>query len=136
MKHHTKDKGDLGVLKAQTDLCQKGYLTLNPATEHAPFDLVVYKDKTFKRVQVKYRELHNGKVDVKFASCWSDKHGNHEKAMDKTEVDVIAIYCPQTDKVYYIDPTKYSKSISLRVNTPDNNQKQNINFADDFLQVP
>ncbi len=40
MRHHTKDKGDIGVLKAQADLYQKGWITLNPATEHAPFDLV------------------------------------------------------------------------------------------------
>ena len=53
--HHTKNKGDLGVLKAQLDLYEKGYLTLIPNTEHSAFDLVAYKDGTFKRVQVKYR---------------------------------------------------------------------------------
>ncbi|MCZ2258066.1 hypothetical protein KSU66_06130 [Sporosarcina sp. G11-34] len=47
MYHHTKNKGDLGVLKAQVDLHQKGYLILNPLTEHAPFDLVVYKENNF-----------------------------------------------------------------------------------------
>lgn len=57
MQHHTKTKGDLGVLKAQVDLCEKGYMILYPHTEHAPFDLVIYKDNQFKRVQVKYREL-------------------------------------------------------------------------------
>lgn len=48
--HHTKNKGDLGVLKAQVDLHQKGYLILIPHTEQSPFDLVVYKDGYFKRV--------------------------------------------------------------------------------------
>lgn len=48
MKHHTKHKGDLGVLKAQVDLYQKGYMILYPQTEHAPFDLVIYKDNQFK----------------------------------------------------------------------------------------
>jgi len=38
--HHTKEKGDLGVLKAQLDLFEQGFLILNPVTEHAPFDLV------------------------------------------------------------------------------------------------
>jgi hypothetical protein len=59
MNHHTKHKGDLGILKAQVDLYQKGYMILNPATEHAPFDIVIYKDGMFKRVQVKYRELNS-----------------------------------------------------------------------------
>lgn len=56
-KHHTKEKGDLGVLKAQLSLFEQGYLILQPVTEHAPFDLVAYKDNAFKRVQVKYKSL-------------------------------------------------------------------------------
>jgi hypothetical protein len=56
-KHHTKSKGDLGILKAKLDLFEQGYLILNPETEHAPFDIVAYKEGTFKSVQVKYRKL-------------------------------------------------------------------------------
>jgi hypothetical protein len=44
IEHHTKVKGDLGVLKAQVSLYEQGYLILQPVTEHAPFDLVAYKD--------------------------------------------------------------------------------------------
>ena len=55
--HHTKEKGDLGVLKAQLDLFEKGFLILNPVTEHAPFDIVAYKDREFKRIQVKYKSV-------------------------------------------------------------------------------
>jgi hypothetical protein len=35
-RHHTKDKGDLGVAKAHADLVAQGYVVLFPATEHAP----------------------------------------------------------------------------------------------------
>ena len=45
--HHTKDKGDLGVAKAFADLVSRGYAVLFPATEHAPFDLVSYRDGRF-----------------------------------------------------------------------------------------
>jgi hypothetical protein len=34
--HHTKDKGDLGVLKAQIDLFEQGFVVAIPMTEHAP----------------------------------------------------------------------------------------------------
>ena len=47
--HHTKVKGDLGVLKAQLDLFEQGFLILNPITEHALFDLVAYKDRKFNK---------------------------------------------------------------------------------------
>jgi len=59
--HHTKDKGDLGVLKAQIDLFEQGFTIFVPLTEHCPFDLVAYKDGEFRRVQVKYR-LWTGSV--------------------------------------------------------------------------
>ncbi len=55
--HHTKDKGDLGVLKAQVDLFEQGFTICLPQTEHSPFDLVAYKNGKFYRVQVKYRAL-------------------------------------------------------------------------------
>ena len=47
-QHHTKNKGDLGELKVKVDLLEQGYLILNPETEHAPFDLVIYKSGLFK----------------------------------------------------------------------------------------
>jgi hypothetical protein len=34
--HHTKDKGDLGVLKAQIDLFEQGFTLFVPLTEHCP----------------------------------------------------------------------------------------------------
>lgn len=48
MAHHTKDKGDLGVAKAHADLTAQGFMVLMPLTEHAPFDLVAYRDGVFQ----------------------------------------------------------------------------------------
>ncbi|MCL1870311.1 MAG: group I intron-associated PD-(D/E)XK endonuclease [Promicromonosporaceae bacterium] len=59
-RHHTKDKGDLGVAKPHADIVGQGFTVLFPATEHAPFDLVAYADGTFYRVQVKYRSALTG----------------------------------------------------------------------------
>ena len=66
--HHTKNKGDLGVLHAKVDLAEKGYRLLLPLSEHEPFDLVAYKDGTFLRVQVRYRTMVNGFICVEFKS--------------------------------------------------------------------
>ena len=134
--HHTKDKGDLGVLKAQVDLYQKGYMILNPLTEHAPFDLVVYKDYKFLTIQVKYRQLIRGCIVLKQISCWSDKNGVHEKKIDFKAVDLYCIYCPETDKCYYIKPNPDKISINLRVSSPKNNQKANVMFAHDYTEIP
>ena len=56
--HHTKDKGDLGVLKAQIDLFEQG----------------------------------------------ADKNGTHTSPIDKNEVDIYCVYCPDTDECYYLRP--------------------------------
>ena len=135
--HHTKEKGDLGVLKAQVDLYQQGYLLLNPLTEHAPFDLVAYKKGSFHRIQVKYRKLDQaGKLEIKFSTCWADKHGVHTVPVDKSEIDLFCIYCPDTDECYYLKPEDFSKNVCLRVKAPKNNQQKNIRYAADYRRVP
>ncbi len=136
-QHHTKVKGDLGVLKAQVDLFEQGYLILQPVTEHSAFDLVAYKDKDFKRIQVKYKSLDKtGALTVHFRSCWADKNGTHMQAVNKDEIDLYCIYCPETDECYYLDPDKFEKSVTLRVEAPKNNQKKTVKFVSDYRRVP
>jgi hypothetical protein len=136
-EHHTKQKGDLGVLKAQVDLFEQGFTILAPLTEHSPFDLVAYRDGEFRRVQVKYRKLdRHGKLDIKFSTCWADKNGTHTVPIDKNEVDLYCVFCPDTDECYYLDPKEFGSNMTLRVKTPKNNQLKNVNFAADFRRVP
>ena len=40
--HHTKDKGDTGLLKVMCDLSEQGFKILTPFSEHLPFDLVAF----------------------------------------------------------------------------------------------
>jgi hypothetical protein len=134
--HHTKNKGDLGVAKAHCDLVEKGYVVLFPTTEHAPFDLVAYDGIKFIRIQVKYRRAVNGSVQIRLESWWADRNGSHGKPIDKSEVDVFCVYCPDTDKCYYFKPENVKTYFSLRIDAPKNNQSKNINFAEDFAGVP
>ena len=135
--HHTKDKGDLGVLKAQIDLSEQGFTVCVPLTEHCPFDLAAYRDGEFRRVQVKYRSLDRfGKVDAKFSTCWADRNGTHTSPIDKAAVDLYCIYCPDTDECYYLRPHDFGSNVSLRVRTPKNGQTKRVNFAADFRRAP
>lgn len=135
-QHHTKNKGDLGVAKAYCDLVEKGYLVLFPSTEHAPFDLVAYDGKRFIRIQVKYRRANRGVLLVNLVNWWADKNGSHSKQVDKDQVDVFCIYCPDTDKCYYFKAEQVNVSVSLRIELPKNHQMKHINFADDYIGVP
>jgi PD-(D/E)XK nuclease superfamily protein len=134
--HHTKDKGDLGVAKAYCDLVEKGYLVLFPSTEHAPFDLVSYDGNNFVRIQVKYRRAVRGVLQINLINWWADKNGSHGKQVDKKQVDVVCVYCPDTDKCYYFKCVDVNVSVSLRVDTPKNNQSKNVRFAEDYTRVP
>ena len=135
--HHTKRKGDLGVLKAQVDLFEQGFTICMPQTEHSPFDLVAYRKGEFRRVQVKYRKIDkNGKIDVKFSTCWTDKAGTHTVPIDKAEIDIFCVYCPDTDECYYLDPNHFRANATLRVEAPKNGQVKGIQYAADFRRVP
>lgn len=135
--HHTKNKGDLGVLKVKVDLFQQGFLILTPETEHSPFDLVIYQNGVFKSVQVKYRKLsRNAVLEIPFRNSYSTSRGVKTKAVNKALIDIYAIYCPQTEECYYFDPKLYNKSLTLRVKTSLNNQQLKIHSAAAFRKVP
>ena len=136
MHHHTKDKGDLAVAKAHADLASKGYLALFSATEHAPFDLVAYRDGTFRRVQVKYRAMKNGAIEVDFRSGWTDRHGVHKIMLDKSGVELFCVFCPDTGECYYIKPSDHGQSAKLRIRPSRNGQRIGVLDAGDFLRVP
>ena len=135
--HHTKAKGDLGVLKAQLDIFEQGFTVLNPATEHAPFDLVAYKEGKFLRVQVKFKSVDKtGSITVHFRTCWADKNGTHMRQIDKDEVDIYCVYCPDTDECYYLSPKDFNRSETLRVEASKNNQARLVKAAADYRRVP
>lgn len=139
MRHHTKDKGDLALFKAQSDLCEKGYIICLPITEHAPFDLIIYKDYQIKTVQVKYRKMKNGAFSVKFINSWADKHGTHEKEWDKKSVDLVCVFCPDTNLCYYFNPSDFDNShqVNFRIEEPKRKQpnQYGYRYAKDYLII-
>ena len=136
--HHTKNKGDLGVLKAQTDLCAKGFLVCLPLSEHAPFDLVIYRNGKFKRVQVKARTLTKGCLNIRFEHSYSDSRGVHTDKVNLKDIDVYCVYCIDTDECFYFLAREFKRrsTLSLRVITPKNSQAQHVNWAQDYREVP
>jgi hypothetical protein len=135
-QHHTKNKGDVGVLRAQADLAEKGFGVLLPLTEHEAFDLVAYKGGTFRRIQVKYRSAVDGAVEIRFRTSWADRNGTHTSPMNKGDVDLVCVYCPETSRCYYLDPRRFRGGVKLRVEPARNNQSKGVYPADDFLEIP
>lgn len=94
----TKEKGDLGAIKAIADLSTKGYKIFVPVvTEHLPFDFVAYKNDKFYKIQAKYTTL-----DIASKSTsWTDKNGSHQKDYKEGDFDYYALYYPHLDVVLY-----------------------------------
>lgn len=135
-KHHTKDKGDLGIAKVHADLVSKGFTVLFPATEHAPFDLVAYVAGEFHRLQVKYRSARAGAVTVMFRSTWADRNGTHMTPTDKGAIDAVCIYCPETDDCYYVRPAAHGASVTLLIAPSRNGQQAGVLDAAAFRELP
>lgn len=135
--HHTKNKGDLGLVHAMADLTAKGWAILVPLTEHEAFDLVAYRDGTFLRVQVKYRAAVRGAVMVPMRTSWADRHGVHTLPIDRSTIDLLCIYCPDTGDCYYLDPQLIAgNSVCLRIAPTKNNMAKGITWASDFTDIP
>lgn len=96
--HHTKDKGDVAAAKAIADLVAQGYSVWVPVvTEHAPFDLIAYKDGKCYRIQAKYSTDNF----VSNKTTWADKNGNHYRKYKPDDFDFYAVYLPDIDRVVY-----------------------------------
>lgn len=121
-EHHTKDKGDIGVLAVSFDLSKHGIRVANPASEHLPFDLIaISPDLTrLARVSVKYAAAEGPVVRGSLKNSWADKNGNHASYPNYDHLDVCAIYCPDTNECYYVGKEDFGKgNFTLRLEKPE-----------------
>lgn len=115
----TKEKGDIGLGYVISDLMNFGIHISLPISEHLPFDCIsISNEGNMNRISVKYRKIN--------------RHGVIEMRYDANNIDILAIYCPDTKKCYYIGKNllKNNKSIALRMIEPKHRQK-NIIYATD-----
>lgn len=135
--HHTKNKGDLGLMKAMCSLAEQGYYVLLPQSEHSEFDVVGYKNGKFTKVQVKYRAAKNGAILIDKQSCWNDRSGHHK--VSYTDIDVFCVYCPETDECYFVPKSELETNVTafkLRITQSKNNQVKKVRYACDYVKMP
>lgn len=134
MRHITSEKGDIGELKVSADLIAKGYSVFTPISSTSPFDLLVYVNNKYLRVQVKYRTISPIGVITAVLARHSISYSKIT-AVPNTYVDLLAIYCPDTDKCYYVYTNEIEGSITLRFMKPKNNQSKGLRFAEDYTKL-
>ena len=135
MRHHTKDKGDIGLGFVIADLFSHGIQVALPMSEHLPFDPIAISEQLkLVRVSVKYRTATGSRLALNLKSFWSDSHGLHVRPHDKNSYDAIALYCPNTGECYYIrnDEVDVGTQITLRLTKSRNHQTKRIRYASAF----
>jgi hypothetical protein len=129
---HPKDVGDRSTLAIMLALRERGHGVYVAFGENTRADLVIDDGCRLLRVQCKTGRLRRGAVQ--FATASSYAHHRNPRSTRRTyvdEIDVFAVYCPQTGGVYLIPvedvPTR--TSARLRVDPSRNNQSRHIRRA-------
>jgi hypothetical protein len=138
MRHKTKDKGDLAVAKTIAHVLEHDIRCCLPLSEHLPFDLIaVMPDmRTLRRVQVKYRAMRFGAVEFAFRGNYYNSKQIYSVPVNLENIDVYALYCPDTSKVYYLRVNEIpadALTMMLRIESPKNGQMKRVWWAKDFL---
>jgi hypothetical protein len=93
-------KGDLGTAKTVADLVAQGYDVYLPFSGSCPVDVVAAdRAQRLRRLQVKYRAADDrGYIAVRLCTIINGKI----VPIDLSKIDGWAVYCPDTDHVYYV----------------------------------
>lgn len=129
----TNDKGNIGLYSICADLAKKQWIILLPQGSQPHYDLVIEKNGVLKRVQARFSsKTKGGIVNVKLTT-----QGTKTTYHTNNNVDIIAIYEPNDDLVYYINLKEFQNKslISLRTIPPANNQLSGIVWAKDYLDL-
>lgn len=132
---NTKQKGLIAEHKLKEFFLLEGYDILSTEGDYLPFDFVIHKNNTYKRVQAKYISLSsNGVIEISFNEI-INKNKTIHKGIQADLIDILGIYCPDTNKCYFLNTTDMNKvntSLCLRVSETKNNQVKNIKWASDY----
>ena len=135
MRHHTKDKGDIGLGFVIADLLEHGIQVALPMSEHLPFDCIAINPSgELRKVQVKYRTAKNGLVGIRKFSTWVDRKGIHTRKHEKSDYDCFAVYCPTNRQCYYVNVSETGQStyMGLRIKPVKNMSGRKQHDADKF----
>jgi len=131
---NSNEKGDIGLAKVITDVTTKGFFVFLPFSDRTHVDLII-ADKNMKtqRVQIKYISVNEkGVLEVVMSSVVNGK----KILVDLSKTDIWAIYCPNTDEIYYVTTVELlgKKTMTLRINESSINQP-GIHYARNYSDL-
>lgn len=131
-KRNTKATGDVSEAYVLMAFVRAGYLVSRPFGENQRYDLIIDDGVKLRRVQVKTGRLCGGVINYSCASSHTHRGGVSARPYFG-EVDLLAVFCPQNQKVYVLPETEFvATRAHLRLTEPQNNQSRRIRWARDF----
>jgi hypothetical protein len=123
---NTKRKGNVGEAKVIADLLEQDVEVAIPFGDNLPFDLnAIGPDLRLWKVQVKFARAYQGAIRVKNWRQSENTRRRCERMYTFVQVDVFAVYCPDTDLVYYVPQEEIGASATFHLRmTPTKNQQQ------------
>ena len=117
---HQAIKLDVGVYK--------------PVVEGGRYDLVFDVGARLLRVQCKWAPRVGDVVVIRCHYCRRAREGLRRRAYTQAEVDCIVAYCQALDRCFLVpvDRIDGRMQFQLRLASCRNNQRQGVNWADDY----
>jgi hypothetical protein len=134
---NSKTKGDISESVILSYFLRAGKSVSVPFGDNQRYDLLVDQmDGNILRVQCKTGKLTEDRSILRFDTCSSYEHRNGGKKSYREEVDLIAVYSPELDKVYVISVKDIGlKSGYLRI-IPTSRKTKNVRLAKDYEFIP
>jgi hypothetical protein len=136
----TLRKGDLAEVAVMNDLMKKGYKICIPYGSDWRFDLLVFHDKNYKRVQVKTLIIDSQKPNRLIVRC--NTHNPYKgttRVYRADEVDYIAAYHPKKEYVVYapIEDFNGQHGLSLResIEGHTDHNKTTMKLVSDYMEI-
>lgn len=123
------EKGAIGELRVTGDLITQGFRVHKPLIDSLAYDLVCSINSVFYTIQVKYVAVRSGCIDTTPRRVKALK----ERSCN-VEFDILAIYCPDTSKCYYIRNDEFNSSIRLRLAKPKKSSNS-VRYAEDYTDL-
>ena len=130
---HPVDVGQRSEAAILAQLVKRGCRVLLPFGVNHRYDLVLDTGQGFLKVQCKTGRLRDGAIRFSAQSVQSNRVRTRTKAY-VGEVDLFAVYCPDTDRVYVVPVDEVpATEMYLRVNAPRNRQRKGVRWAEDYV---
>lgn len=102
-----------------------------PFGDNQRYDMLIDINNKILKIQIK--TINFKEEYMTFEACSSSTHRGGKKKSYKGEIDYFIAYCSELNKVYMMHIDEASKTtVTMRINTPKNNQTANIKWAVDY----